>query len=73
MSFLFYDAPTPPPGIFDGFLAIQPSIFSDIGTRKYLNLIQSAPLNATQGTRYVLTMDLYKLSLVNPAASQICL
>ncbi|PPQ88209.1 hypothetical protein CVT25_005174 [Psilocybe cyanescens] len=55
LSFLFYDAPTPPPGIFDGFLAIQSPISSDISTRDYLNLIQSAPLNATQGTRYSAT------------------
>ncbi|KAH9475869.1 putative FAD-linked oxidoreductase [Psilocybe cubensis] len=51
LAFLFYDAPTPPPGIFDGFLDIQP-LSSDVGTRDYLNLIQSAPLNATQGTRF---------------------
>ncbi|KAF8970543.1 hypothetical protein BDZ97DRAFT_1914448 [Flammula alnicola] len=47
---LFYDAPTPPPGIFDDFLAI-PSIQSDIGTRSFLSLVQSSPVNASTGIR----------------------
>ncbi|KAF8968756.1 hypothetical protein BDZ97DRAFT_1915822 [Flammula alnicola] len=47
---LFYDAPTPPPGIFDDFLAI-PSIQSDISTRSFLSLVQSSPVNASAGTR----------------------
>ncbi|KAF8968757.1 FAD dependent oxidoreductase [Flammula alnicola] len=50
---LFYDAPTPPPGIFDDFLAI-PSIQSDISTRSYLSLVQSSQVNAAPGAR-----DLY--------------
>ncbi|KIM38915.1 hypothetical protein M413DRAFT_239222 [Hebeloma cylindrosporum] len=36
---LFYDGPTPPPGIFDDFLAI-PSVAKDVSTRSFLSLIQ---------------------------------
>ncbi|KAF8968755.1 hypothetical protein BDZ97DRAFT_327295 [Flammula alnicola] len=49
---LFYDAPAPPPGIFDAFLAI-PSIQSDISTRSFLSLVQSSPSNMTAGTRAI--------------------
>ncbi|KAF8182931.1 FAD dependent oxidoreductase [Pholiota molesta] len=45
-----YDAPTPPPGLFDAFLAI-PSLQSDISTRSYLSLTQSSNVNATAGVR----------------------
>lgn len=51
---VFYNGPTPPPGIFDNFLAI-PSVEEDIGTRSYLSLVQSAPSNTSggPGTRYL--------------------
>ncbi|KAF9474837.1 FAD-binding domain-containing protein [Pholiota conissans] len=49
---MFYDAPNPPPGIFDAFLAI-PSLDSNIGTRSFLSLVQSAPSNSLQGLRSV--------------------
>ncbi|KAH9946908.1 FAD dependent oxidoreductase [Amylocystis lapponica] len=49
---LFYDAPTPPPGIFDDFLAI-PYLTKDISTRSFLSLVQSAPSNIEQGDRGV--------------------
>ncbi|KAF5319622.1 hypothetical protein D9619_008812 [Psilocybe cf. subviscida] len=39
---LFYDAPTPPEGIFDDFLAI-PAATTDISTRSFLSLVQSSP------------------------------
>ncbi|KAJ7744871.1 FAD-binding domain-containing protein [Mycena metata] len=38
---LYYDAPTPPPGIFDEFLSI-PSTFSDISTRSFLGAFHAA-------------------------------
>ncbi|KZT64214.1 FAD dependent oxidoreductase [Daedalea quercina L-15889] len=47
---LFYDAPTPPDGIFDEFLAI-PYLTSDISTRSFLSLVLTAPSNATFGLR----------------------
>lgn len=47
--FVFYDAPTPPPGMFDTFLAI-PSLQKNVSTRSYLSFVQSPP-DAT-GTRY---------------------
>jgi hypothetical protein len=40
---LFYDAPTPPDGIFDDFLAI-PATSTDISTRSLLSLVQSTPI-----------------------------
>lgn len=47
---MFYDAPTPPAGIFDDFLAI-PFFTKDIKTRSFLSLVQASPANATEGTR----------------------
>ncbi|TFK31020.1 FAD-binding domain-containing protein, partial [Crucibulum laeve] len=38
---VFYDGKTPPPGIFDSFLAI-PAVISDVKTRSFLSLIQSS-------------------------------
>jgi len=49
---LFYDAPTPPSGIFDAFLAI-PYLTKDVSTRSYLSLVQSSP-DQLAGTRYAL-------------------
>ena len=37
---MFYDAPTPPPGIFDEFLAI-PNLKADIGTRGMASLVSA--------------------------------
>ncbi|KAJ7756645.1 FAD dependent oxidoreductase [Mycena metata] len=49
-NILFYDAPTPPAGIFDEFLAIEHTS-EDISTRSFLSLVQSGPANVTAGTR----------------------
>ncbi|KAI0340261.1 FAD-binding domain-containing protein [Trametopsis cervina] len=49
---MFYDAPTPPSGIFDDFLAI-PSLDKDVKTRSFLSLVQSSPSNTTSGLRAV--------------------
>ncbi|KAI0357738.1 FAD-binding domain-containing protein [Trametes cingulata] len=49
---LFYDYPTPPDGIFDDYLAI-PHFTKDVKTRSFLDLVQSAPANATGGQRAV--------------------
>ncbi|KAJ7642602.1 FAD-binding domain-containing protein [Mycena polygramma] len=47
---IFYDGPTPPAGIFDEFLAIK-HLTEDVSTRDFVSLVQSAPSNATSGTR----------------------
>ncbi|KAF7311780.1 FAD-binding PCMH-type domain-containing protein [Mycena indigotica] len=47
---MFYDGPTAPSGIFDDFLAI-PHFTKDVKTRSFLDLVQSAPSDATSGTR----------------------
>ncbi|KAF8630864.1 hypothetical protein AX17_005223 [Amanita inopinata Kibby_2008] len=47
---MFYDGPTPPPGIFDAFLKI-PSINEDVSRRSLLSLVQSAPAHLTNGQR----------------------
>ncbi|KAG6909411.1 hypothetical protein DXG01_000564, partial [Tephrocybe rancida] len=47
---LFYDAPLPPPGIFDTFLAIL-SFTKGVYTRSYLSLVQSTPVNTIRGQR----------------------
>lgn len=49
---LFYDAPEPPAGIFDAFLAI-PSVLFDVKTRSFLSLIHATPSNSTMGARYI--------------------
>ncbi|KAF8188907.1 hypothetical protein K438DRAFT_2145941 [Mycena galopus ATCC 62051] len=46
---MFYDAPTPPPGIFDAFLAIPH--LGDVSTRSFVSFVQSVPSNTTAGTR----------------------
>ena len=49
---IFYDAPTCPEGIYDEFL-LAPHFEQDISTRSYVSFLQSLPLNATSGLRYV--------------------
>ncbi|KAJ3552015.1 hypothetical protein NM688_g4382 [Phlebia brevispora] len=49
---LFYNAPTPPDGIFDEFLDI-PYFTKDISTRSFVSLVQASPSNITGGTRGV--------------------
>ncbi|KAF9034077.1 hypothetical protein BJ165DRAFT_1417460 [Panaeolus papilionaceus] len=39
---IFYDGPSPPPGIFDSFTSL-PSIMKDVKTRSYLSMVQSSP------------------------------
>ncbi|KAG1864797.1 FAD dependent oxidoreductase [Suillus subluteus] len=50
LTILFYNAPTPPDGIFDELLVISPSA-KDISTRTYSDLIQTLPVNASSGLR----------------------
>ncbi|KAL0954148.1 hypothetical protein HGRIS_005285 [Hohenbuehelia grisea] len=47
---LFYDGPSPPPGVFDDFLKI-PHLTKDVKTRSFLSLVTSSPSDATAGTR----------------------
>ena len=61
---LFYDAPTPPAGIFDDFLAI-PSLSKDVGTRDFLSLVQSSPSETTAGLRYVWCKNQNHRALIN--------
>lgn len=49
-SFLFYDAPVPPQGLFDDFLAI-PTVLKNISTQSFSELIASFTLlNPPPGT-----------------------
>lgn len=50
---VFYDAPEPPAGIFEDFLAI-PHFTSDVKTRDFLSFVKASPSDATSGLRYVL-------------------
>ncbi|KAJ7027700.1 FAD dependent oxidoreductase [Mycena alexandri] len=55
-NIMFYDGPTPPPGIFDEFLNIT-NVFKDISTRSYLSLVQSANVPAgARGAFHVATI-----------------
>jgi hypothetical protein len=47
---VFYNKPTPPPGLFDAFLGV-PSLTRDVKTRSFLDFVKNAPSNATQGLR----------------------
>ncbi|KAI5120527.1 hypothetical protein M0805_004535 [Coniferiporia weirii] len=47
---IFYDGPEQPEGIFDEFLAIE-AFSTDVSTRSFLSLVQSAPANATANQR----------------------
>lgn len=47
---MFYDAPTPPPGLFDALLA-PPAIATDISTRSFSSLVASTPVNQMAGFR----------------------
>ncbi|EEB86879.1 hypothetical protein MPER_16013, partial [Moniliophthora perniciosa FA553] len=51
-QFLFYDAPNPPSGMFDDFLAI-PSLTTDVKTRDFLNMFYVPLDNTTYGNRAV--------------------
>jgi hypothetical protein len=46
----FYDAPTPPPGVFDNFTKI-PTVANDLKTRSFLDMILTARSEATAGSR----------------------
>ncbi|KAJ7100922.1 FAD-binding domain-containing protein [Mycena belliarum] len=48
--FMFYDGPTPPPGLFDDFLAI-PNLVKDVSTRTFLSLVQSGHTETYAGSR----------------------
>ena len=47
---VFYDAPTPPPGVFDNFTSI-PAVKNDLKTRSYLDMILTARSEANAGSR----------------------
>ncbi|TFY74702.1 hypothetical protein EWM64_g9309, partial [Hericium alpestre] len=51
---VFYDAPTPPDGIFDDFLDI-PHFTKDVSTRSFTSFINTTPANATAGVRALFT------------------
>jgi hypothetical protein len=53
IAILLYDAPTPPPGIFDDFLAI-PTIQKNVSSRSFYDLVSSLAFgNPTVPTRLV--------------------
>ena len=47
---VFYNAPSPPAGLFDAFLSI-PYLNKDIKTRSFLDFVKSSPSDATAGMR----------------------
>ncbi|KAJ8514775.1 hypothetical protein ONZ45_g7719 [Pleurotus djamor] len=49
---VFYDAPTPPAGIFNDFLAI-PHFTNDVSTRTFLSFVQGSPSQLAGGQRAV--------------------
>ncbi|KAF8148763.1 hypothetical protein K438DRAFT_1989121 [Mycena galopus ATCC 62051] len=66
-NLIFYDGPTPPPGIFDAFLAI-PSFTKDISTRSFISLVRSSPANLTTGLRgafHTVTLLKYSSTMID--------
>ncbi|KAI6012493.1 hypothetical protein F5J12DRAFT_971150 [Pisolithus orientalis] len=51
-ALVFYDAPTPPSGVFDEFLAI-PSLVKNVSTMSFPALIKTSMANATYGSRAI--------------------
>lgn len=51
VAVLFYDAPSPPPGLFDDFLTNNSK--TEVFTRSFLSLVQSSNANSTWGLRWV--------------------
>lgn len=69
---LFYDAPTPPDGLFDQFMAI-PYFTKDVGTMSFLDLVKLTPSNATANTRGVFnTVSIldYSVDMLNVIANE---
>ncbi|KAG2068762.1 FAD-binding domain-containing protein [Suillus decipiens] len=69
LTILFYNAPTPPDGIFDELLAI-PSV-QDVSTRTYLSIIELLPL--TSGLRsmfFWVPIEEFTLSMVQMVQNQ---
>ncbi|PPQ84494.1 hypothetical protein CVT24_006685 [Panaeolus cyanescens] len=59
---LFYDAPQPPPGIFDDFLNI-PALTKDVKIRSFSSLVAASPTNLTSFQRGVIdTVPLLDIS-----------
>ncbi|KAN0133068.1 hypothetical protein V8E53_009098 [Lactarius tabidus] len=73
-AFLFYNAPTPVPGIFDDFLAI-PSNQSDVNTRSFLDLFSSLaylnPSPTQRGLGTGISITQYSPSVFDTAVNQI--
>ncbi|KAH7886140.1 hypothetical protein F5I97DRAFT_1877832 [Phlebopus sp. FC_14] len=51
-ALVFYNAPTPPAGVFDEFLAI-PSLVQNVSTLSFPALIKTSMANATYGSRAI--------------------
>jgi FAD/FMN-containing dehydrogenase len=70
---VFYDAPTPPSGLFDDFLAITP-LAKDISTRSFKSLVQSSQSNSTAGFRgafHTVSLTGYPVDLLNFIVKQL--
>ncbi|KAG2359547.1 FAD-binding domain-containing protein [Suillus spraguei] len=69
LTILFYNAPTPPDGIFDEFLAI--SSVQDISTRTYLSIIELLPLISGLRSMFLwVPIEEFTLSMVQMVQNQ---
>ncbi|KZT64213.1 hypothetical protein DAEQUDRAFT_45202 [Daedalea quercina L-15889] len=64
---LFYNGPSPPAGLFDGFMNISDAAqnMSTMNVRSYLSLVQSSDTNATAGLRGY--FDTVSITDISPA------
>lgn len=58
--FLFYDGPTPPPGVFDVFTSIGPTV-NNCKTRSYYDLLTYNNFGVLKGSIYTITTETFPL------------
>lgn len=65
--FLFYDGPTPPPGVFDVFISIGPTV-NNCKTRSYYDLLTYNNFAVIKGSIYTITTETIPLPSVENGA-----
>lgn len=65
--FLFYDGPTPPPGVFDIFISIGPTT-NTCKTRSYYDLLTANNVFVIKGSVYTITTETIPLPSVENGA-----
>ncbi len=67
LMFFMYDGPTPPPGVFDMFTEIGPTI-NNCKTRTYYDLLTANNFGVIKGSIYTITTEMMPLPSVENSA-----